>query len=345
MRPTISVLYVACAMVLASMVTGCNGGTHSFAPQAAAGADSASLSASQHTSTGVSHRANWISPEVERDAQKGGLLFVSDAQGNVVDIFSKANPTKPIGQIVDLVSAPQALKVDAKGDLYVVNGGYFGILKFAPPYTKPPVDIIGFGNGTTTKGNGSDLAFGSDGTLYEAQAFCCLAEFAPGSNSITSLVFFPANAEAGVAVDAHDNVYMSAEPFGANGSIYEIAHGSTISTNLLIALNAPYGMTFDPQGKLIVANTGDAVIDIYARPVKRARPVHIIRNGLVAPRGVALDASRGLLYVADSGAFLKNNSVVQVIAYGTRKTVRKIYGFQSASGVAIAPGQSNLAPR
>ena len=65
------------------------------------------------------------------------LIFVSDENTNVVNIFLQARKNKMVGQITAL-NEPNVLATDAAGNLYITNENGANVPIFAPPYTGAP---------------------------------------------------------------------------------------------------------------------------------------------------------------------------------------------------------------
>jgi hypothetical protein len=76
----------------------------------------------------------WLSPA----AKSGALLYVSDWNANVVDVYSYPS-LKPAGQLTDDMLNPDGLCTDAKGDVFVVNNtpNAYDVLEFAHGGTTP----------------------------------------------------------------------------------------------------------------------------------------------------------------------------------------------------------------
>ncbi len=71
------------------------------------------------------------------DAKSGALLYVSDWNANVVDVYSYPG-LKRVGQLTDDMLNPDGLCTDAKGDIFVVNN------------TPNADDVLEFAHGDTT---------------------------------------------------------------------------------------------------------------------------------------------------------------------------------------------------
>src|SRR5580704_6697474 len=142
----------------------------------------------------------------------------------------------------------------------------------------------------------------------------------------------------GIAVDSHENIYVSDAD---NNRVRKIAADGTISTvagtgvsgfsgdggpATAALLNQPYGLAVDPDGSLYIADLGNARV----RKVAPNGNIQTIAGGgvlpasgkalggpavdaqFVAPRNVALDPN-GTLYISDFGA----NIVYQVSPIGS----------------------------
>src|SRR5260370_40154847 len=98
-------------------------------------ADGGTLRPVAHATLGHS----WVSPASIAQAKSSGLLFVSDINDHVIDIFAAKNPTTPIGQIQGLLSLPEMLSVDKSGNLFVYDGRTNSVVELVPPYTGKPI--------------------------------------------------------------------------------------------------------------------------------------------------------------------------------------------------------------
>lgn len=276
----------------------------------------------------VAHNANWISSEVPRAAKKHGLIFVSDAGASVIDIFSRAKPTKIIGQIVSLLGSPEYLVLDTHEDLFVANTGVNDILEFSPPYKRVAATYQLGQTGT----NG--LMIGGDGLLYASGApDQQIVEYRLGHPNSPHIIYLPVG-PLGMALDSRGNLFA-----GFNGSetagVFELSEGSKLAqgardpTNLLIPLEAYAGdIAFNRNGDLVVEDAGAGVINVYRPGTKK--PLRSI-GGFQYPVTMQFDPEKRKLYVGD---FVAND--VKIFDYATGALLTTLTGFTNAWGVTVS---------
>lgn len=105
----------------------------------------------------------------------------------------------------------------------------------------------------------------------------------PGHGDDDELAVYGVNSGSGHII--YNATMYSLGFYGGNGS----------DENQLLS---PHGITSDPSGKVIVADTGNRRIVFLNRNGPRLEPCDFITTGLVEPWGVALDGS-GMLFVTD----------------------------------------------
>jgi hypothetical protein len=150
-----------------------------------------------------------------------------------------------------------------------------------------------------------------------------------------------------VALDSSNNVYaannVNACPQfcpggGYNNTIQKFSYHSPTFTNLgtfASGLNCPWGMAFDNDGSLYVANSGtngDLSNTILKFSTNGTSSVFATAtNGLSGPRGLAFD-SAGNLYVANS----LTGTILKFTPDGTGSVFAS--GLNSPTSIAIYPG-------
>ncbi len=268
-------------------------------------------------------RHSWISQKEYARAKSSGLLFVSDTNNHVVDIFAEKNPKLPIGQVQGLLSLPAALAVDKSGNLYVYDqrGGY--ILEYKAPYTGTPVKkFSGFW------GPAASISIDAHGTLYVASSIEEVYEFPNGRLKGVG-VNLPVS-PSGMTLDSDGNLVCSFNGGGAAG-VLRMSKGSPIPTNLLIPLEVNSAdVAFDSGGNLVVEDSDGAYINVY--PPGSTKPSKTIDDGFTNPNHMVFDANRQNLYVSDFGT-----NTVKIIAYPSGTLQSQVGGFASAQGVAVSP--------
>jgi hypothetical protein len=233
-----------------------------------------------------------------------GNVYAGDPGSSTIWRFSANGDASAVGG-ADSVSG---LGFDTAGILYVTAPGYEGVA--VPDYLFGGYYLSGFSAGT-----GENLAY-----------------------PIT------------LALDSSNNVYVAnntnASPvplvlYGKayyNNTIQKFAFGSSTFTNLGTfdsGLNCPWGMAFDNNGSLYVANSGtngDLGNTILKFSTNGTSSVFATAtNGLSGPRGLAFD-SAGNLYVANS----LTGTILKFTPDGTSSIFAS--GLNSPTSIAIYPG-------
>jgi sugar lactone lactonase YvrE len=138
----------------------------------------------------------------------------------------------------------------------------------------------------------------------------------------------------GVALDAHDNVYVSYNTGahgGGPGTVNEYAPGSTSGKNLNLPIGWAAGDAIDGSGNLLVADQSNSAV--YVFPPGSTTPSQTITQGLSDPVNLAFDASFKHLYVEDA---VVDGVLVYDYPSGTYVTTVN-NGATAISGVAVYP--------
>jgi DNA-binding beta-propeller fold protein YncE len=271
-------------------------------------------------------------------------LYVSDPIDNRVDIYplNTVNPA-PIGEIGSGLQTPTGMAVDTAHVLYVANNTDNIDTSHAKdvPYFVTVFDPgSGYPKGAYSQDlrHPTDVAIGSDGTVYVASfADGYITEY-PAGSMLPSQHFLPPSGSAfAVALDSQNNLYVACTIANA---VFEFAPGSTRGTNLGLVLSGePHGMAIDRRGNLLVAvsaapNSG-SVVDVF--PKGKTRP-SVQFGGVFQPFMIDLDRGEHNLYVADYGSGNHDGAVFE-FSYPVGTIVNKYtQGAASAAyGVAVNP--------
>src|SRR5271166_2225507 len=157
-------------------------------------------------------RHGWLSPDVKK--QK--LVYASDYTGSAILIYPQdVNNPGPIGEIVDGISTPHGIAVDAAGTLYVTNQGSNTLTEYPAGSTSPSVTLS---NGISKP---SDVSVDSNGTVYISEsANNKILEFKVGSTS-PDLTITTLSRPDGLTNDRKNNLYVTSNTSAPQGSIYE----------------------------------------------------------------------------------------------------------------------------
>jgi hypothetical protein len=276
-------------------------------------------------------RAHTTSGWTSGDAATSQVIYVSSSTANAVYIYRKklgpgANPN-PIGEITDGIVSPSGSFVDRHGDLFVANNGNFTVTMYPRGNTNWTLRYTGFAYPNNVTVSRQGMVYIADFTGDK------VVEFPKGStrSKLTIPIGYPPH---GVALDSHDNLYVSYNT-GAHGegpgAVNEYAPGSTSGTNLNLPIGWAAGDVIDGSGNLLVADQSNSAV--YVFPPGSTTPSQTITQSLSDPVNLAFDASFKHLYVEDAVV-----DGVLVYNYPSGKYVTTLNnGATSISGVAVYP--------
>jgi hypothetical protein len=246
------------------------------------------------------------------------LIFVSDPQNNVVDIYLQADKgQKMVGQITGLTT-PGGLATDVARNLYVLNGGSpSNVLVYAPPYTASPTLTLS-DNGYLPQG----VAVSPQGVVGVANT-CAAPSCNLGTGNVT---FYAQNSAmpcatvaatnlAQVFFDAFDdkgNLYITAFDPSFNTVVGEVKGGCNAKSITLLktgnTINFPNAIQVDKADRIAILNAGGStydVLDIYKAPISGSlgNPVSVVQLVTPAyPVEFAFSASNADVYTAEQGS-------------------------------------------
>ena len=245
-------------------------------------------------------------------------LYVADTLNNRILGFSNFN-TVQNGQKADLVMgqpdffraqinyptntvydprrnrpqlAPSALAVDSLGNLYVADTSNGRVVRYPTPFASSfngQPDLV-LGQSTVN----SQITDATSQTMSSPAGLALTAGATPTSGWLA------------VADNGHNRVLLFQAPF-SNGQAAAFAYGqidflSTGTGTALYNLSAPRGLAFDPQNRLLVADTGNKrVLAFGAVPPIGNNPTALLAltTGLNTPVAVST-GSNGQFWVADA---------------------------------------------
>ncbi len=240
-----------------------------------------------------------------------GILYIADSGNHLVRKVAG-------GRLISIARAslPTGLAFDGVGTLFVADHSAAQILEIP----------LSSGTATAMNVSATDVAYGNDGNLYVADVtvarrvslFGTSSKVIAGGGSLAagdggSALQARLNHPTGVALDSIGNLYIADHDnnrirrVGLDGTIFTIAGtGAPGNTGdggsaLLATLNGPTSVTFDAEGNLYIADTGNARLRMIA-PGGIMLPVST--GALSAPAYMMFDAFRNL-YIADTSNIFK----------------------------------------
>jgi hypothetical protein len=240
------------------------------------------------------------------DAAKaaGSVIFVSDAENNVVDIFSSKG--KQTGTLTGF-SEPQGLSSDKTAHLYVADTANSQIVVYAKPYKTStklsdpgqyPADVdvdskgnIGVTNIISTSGGAGSVSFYKKGSKTPKTL----------SSSSVLEAFFG-------AFDAKGNFYFDGFNENDVATVFEVVGGVNGKSITVLStantLEFPGGVQVTPKGDIAVDDQEGPAIYTYAAPKsgKLGSPIDTTTlTGSSDPVSYAFTKTATDLYTADAG--------------------------------------------
>ncbi len=252
-------------------------------------------------------------------------LYVADTLNNRVLGFNNFNAMRN-GQAADLVigqpdlfrtmvnyptnnastpnaqglNQPSALTVDSVGNLYVADSLNSRILRFPTPFS-PPSGSTTLETADLVLGQTSFTSIVTDATSQTLRAPAGLALTKDGANASV------AGAGWLVASDISQNrVLLFQKPFsiGMSASVV-LGQGnftSATASSTASGLSGPRGVAVDPQDRILVADTGNARVQVFGTAAGLANGAGAsfpLTSGLGQPDSIGM-ASSGQFWVADA---------------------------------------------
>jgi hypothetical protein len=220
-------------------------------------------------------------------------LYVADEDGPAVKIL-KNKTYREIGAITSGIQNPNGMVLDRRGNLYVANDSVPSITEYAPNATSPSF--------TYSLGMQSAISVSVDahGNVYEADGTGYTRQYSQGSNApVAGCTPTGATAVSGVAVDTANDVFVSFEAGGV-GAIAEYPGGFGDCSHEIV-LSAPvvypYGIAVDKNKNLVVADAGNAQVDVIDPPYSSV--TRKIGSGFLEPTTVTLSRDNKLAFATD----------------------------------------------
>jgi uncharacterized protein (TIGR03437 family) len=197
------------------------------------------------------------------------------------------------------LNGPSSLVLDSAGNLYVADTFNSRILRFPAPFAS---GVTALETADLVIGQSDFVSSLTDPTLRTMSAPISLAFTKDGANaSVTNSGYL-------VAADAsHNRVLLFAKPFtnGMDASVVigQSSYTSTSAGASATNLSGPRGVAVDPLDRIVVADTGNARVQVYGTvqslPAYFATPSFSLSSGLSSPTAIGM-AQSGDFWVADS---------------------------------------------
>ena len=258
-------------------------------------------------------------------------IFVANGRSSSVDIYEKNPPHHLLGTITRGISGPNAMAVDASGDLFVSNVDNQTVTVYAPGHFAP--------ERTYTRGfherlvNPLTVTVGPDGTMYLVNYTHLgmnsqVLEYPVGSKVPTVAIALNGGAD-GLAVDPNNNLYVSVN-FSTGGRILKFTPGSKTGQDLGIHLGFAGGLALDKQLDLLACDQTAPAVDVF--PPGATQPSLVLKGPFTNPYGLAFGEFFARLYVADSAG-----DDVLIFSYPDGALIGQIKRSFAAFGIAIRP--------
>jgi hypothetical protein len=187
------------------------------------------------------------------DKSTGYVYEIAHGSNTAVALFSTSNP----------FSQPAGVAVDSSQNLYVADysGAVYEAAWNGTSYTNANVSNLGVALGFSVIAP-SDIAVTPDGLRLFVADNGAGNVFEIANGSQTAIVTASANAPWGVALDAHDNLYVAFNSAHQITEYFASSGYTTSSANWGSGLAFPSGVAVDASGNIFTANNGGNVVEI-----------------------------------------------------------------------------------
>jgi len=345
MRIHAAVGYALSASAALAMLAGCSsGGIQSAQPQVAQNRHINNTGLPPSTAIVSGHRVmsrSFMSP----DAAAKPLVFVSDLDEGVVNIYLQRGKNKMVGQITNL-NAPQGIATDTSRNLYIVEVNNLDVSVYTPPYTSGakltltdpgyiPVDVAVSRHGVVAVANQCSYPSCGPGsvTLYAKNSTTACATVTDATNFAQVRY---------VAFDAAGDLFIEGNNSSPGYVVGEITGGCKAKKIKLLTTSNTLqwggGVQIDKMDRIAVldydSSAGGFTIFTYNQPIRGSLGSSVSTTPLTgsqSPEGFAFQASGANLYTVDPG--IPGSNEYSYPAGGAPE--KTISGFQFPYGVAV----------
>jgi len=235
-----------------------------------------------------------------QDGQPADLVIGQPDFNRVVVNYPSGSAATPTASSL---FQPTSLAVDSAGNLYVTDTGNSRTLRFPAPYASGKTSL-----------EVADLVLGQQNFTTDITDATSVTTSQPVGVALTADAFNTAKTSSGwlVVTDAGQNrVLLFQKPFvsGMNATVVlgQSNFTSSGAGNGQGALNSPRGVAVDPQDRVLVADTGNARVQVFdvAANLANGALALVSLPGLSSPLSVSM-ASGGDFWVSDVAASSNN---------------------------------------
>jgi sugar lactone lactonase YvrE len=236
-----------------------------------------------------------------------GALYVADTGNNrIVKVTPTSRAILSLGSLS--LKAPSALAVDGAGNLDIADTGNNRIVQFTP---SGQASVVPLGTRTLAGPRGLIVDRLGDLLIADTGHNRVLVVEANGLVSVFATGKLKLSRPNGLATDAAGDVFVADT---GNNRIVKITSAGSASVVPLgtPAVKSPVGIGVDAADSLyITQEAGKSLVEISPAGIQS----ELLPSGLSDPRGITMDPSGTLLYIADSG----NSRVVELVRSASPK--------------------------
>lgn len=204
----------------------------------------------------------------------GALLFISDYDNDVVDVYSQTGPNQTAAAQLAGLEGPNGIAVAPNGDVYVSNWSDNLVSVFHRHQTSAYESL----SAVDTSYGGTDVAIAPTGTVYVGNESGIIQVFAGGATSPTSSLTDPniTSDWVSVAADANGNVFDMGSGSSSGSTVIDEFTASSSTPSMLPISPSGYegGLAVDANDDLWVNDSGAGTISEYAPPYTGSPIVH-----------------------------------------------------------------------